>query len=178
MKPDLKEKLLLRMFSSLEYTEQFVENFTHFIDTGLEALEHYDALPVKPITAVNYNKIKKDADLWHLKVKPNFLGMKQGMLEALAKARRGDFSYVRSDAGNFRGLNRDMDGIREAFMDFIEPEIKQRYFELWKKSDYMATNIYLTLSDFWDPGQPLKEGITGLIDEQRLLKYLRPGEQP
>ena len=178
MTPELKEKLLLRLFSSFEYTEQFVNDFIQFIDTGLLALELYDALPVKPTNAANYAEVKKDADLWHLKVKPNFLGMKQGMLEALEKARQGDFSYVRADAGNFRALSKDMDGIRESFMDFIEPDVKARYFELWKKADYRATNIYLTFSGFWDPGQPLKEKITGPIDEQQLLKYLQPGEQP
>ncbi|KKO47271.1 hypothetical protein WG68_01090 [Arsukibacterium ikkense] len=178
MTPELQEKLLIRLFSSLEYTEQFVEDFTQFIDTGLLALEHYDALPVKPINVANYAEVKKDAELWHLKVKPNFLGMKQGMLEALEKARQGDFSYVMADAGNFRSLSKDMDGIREAFMDYIEPELKHHYFELWKKTDYRATNIYLTFMDFWKPGQPLKESITGPIDERWLLKHFQPGEQP
>lgn len=178
MTPELKEVLLLRLFASVEYAEQFAEHFKQFIDTGLLALAQYDALPVKPTAAENHNEIKKDADLWHLKVEPNFVRMRQNMQEAIDAARQGDFSYVRADAGNFRGLSRDMDGIREAFMDYIEPEIKQRYFELWKKADYGATNIYLTFSNFWDPGQPLKEKITGPIDEQRLLKYLQLGEKP
>lgn len=178
MTPDLKETLLLRLFASLEYAEQFAEDFTQFIDTGLLALAEYDALSVKPTTAANYTEIKKDADLWHLKVKPNFLRMKQNMQDAIAAARQGNFRVIRSAAGSFRALNKDMDGIREAFMDYIEPEIKQRYFELWKKADYGATNIYLTHRGFWDPGQPLKEKITGPIDEQQLLNYLQPGEQP
>lgn len=177
MAPDLKEQLLLRLFSSIEYSEQFAEHFIQFIDTGLLALEHYDALPVKPTTAANYNEVKKDADLWHLKVKPNFLGMREGILEAIEKARNGDFSYISSDAANLRGLSRDMDGIREAFMDFIEPEIKQRYFELWKIARTEGNNIYLTISNYWDVGQILDEEITGPINEQLLLQYLKPDEQ-
>lgn len=148
MKPDLKETLLLRLFTSLEYAEQFAEDFTQFIDTGLSELVEYDALLVKPTTAANYTEIKKDADLWHLKVKPNFIRMKQNMQDAIAAARQGNFRVMRSAAGSFRALSKDMDGIREAFMDYIEPEIKQRYFELWKKADYGATNIYLTYSGF------------------------------
>lgn len=175
--PALKEQLLLRLFSSIEYSEQFAEHFIQFIDTGLLALERYDALPVKPTTVANYNEVKKDADLWHLKVKPNYLGMREGILEAIEKARNGDFSYVSSDAANLRGLSRDMDGIREAFMDFIEPEIKQRYFELWKTAHKEGNNIYYTLRDFWDPGELLDEEITGPIDEQLLLQYLKPDEQ-
>lgn len=178
MRPDLKENLLLRLFASLEYAEQFAEDFTQFIDTGLSALDKYNALSVKPTTATNYTEIKKDADLWLLKVKPNFIRMKQNMQDALAAARQGNFRVIRSAAGSFRALSKDMDGIRESFMDYIEPETKQRYFELWKKADFGATNIYLTHSGFWDPGQPLKEKITGPIDEQQLLKYLQPDEQP
>ena len=178
MLPDLKERLLQRMFASVEFAEQFSEHFTQFIDTGLLALEQYEALPVKPTTATNYNEIKKDADLWHVKVKLNFLRMRQNMQDAIACAYQGNFRVIRSAAGNFRSLSKDMDGIREAFMDYIEPDIKQRYFELWKITSYEATNIYLTFSNFWDPGQLLKEKITGPIDEKQLLKYLQPGEQP
>ena len=178
MKPELKEKLLLRLFSSLEYTEQFVGHFIQFIDTGLLALEQFDNLSVKPLNVENYAEIKKDADLWHKKVKPNFLGMRKGMHEALAYAKQGDFSHIRCDAGNFKSLNKDMDGIREAFMDHIEPEVKTRYFALWKVAHTEGCNIYYTLSDFWDPGEIINTEITGPIDEQQLLKYLQPGEQP
>lgn len=178
MKPDLKETLLLRLFASLEYAEQFAEHFTQFIDTGLLALAQYDALPVKPITASNYNEIKKDADLWHLKVKPNFVRMRQNIQDAIAEARQGNFRVIRSAAGSFRGLNKDMDGIREAFMDLIEPDVKARYFELWTLAHTEGCNIYYTLSDHWDSGEILNTEITGPIDEQRLLKYLQPGEKP
>ena len=141
-------------------------------------MKNYDDLPIKPFNAPNYAEIKKDADLWHLKVKPNFLGMRKGMQEALNYAKQGDFSYIRADAGNFKALSKDMDGIRVAFMDFIDPEVKARYFTLWKLAHTEGCNIYYTLSDFWDPGEILNTKITGPIDEQQLLKYLQPGEHP
>lgn len=178
MTPELKEKLLLRLFSSLEYTKQFCEHFIQFIDTGLFALEQYEALPVKPTKELNYNEIKKDVELWHLKVKPNFLAMRKSMLEAFDQAKQGDFSYIRSDAGSFKALNKDMDGIRESFMDFIDPEIKSRYFKLWKLAHTEGCNIYYTLSSFWDPNEITNTKITGQIDEQLLLKHLEPGEHP
>jgi hypothetical protein len=34
----------------------------------------------------------------------------------------------------------------------------------------------LKVDDNWRPGSILKETITGPIDEQELLKYLKPGE--
>ena len=166
------------MFSSFEYTEQFVNDFIQFIDTGLLALELYDALPVKPTNAANYAEVKKDADLWHLKVKPNFVRMRQNMQDAIVAAQQGNFRVIRAAAGSFRGLNKDMDGIREAFMDFIEPDVKARYFELWTLAHTEGCNIYYTLSDHWDTGEILNTEITGPIDEQQLLKYLQPGEKP
>lgn len=178
MTPELKEQLLLRMFSSIEYMEEYSQHFIAFINTGLFALSQYEALAVKPVNHPNYSMVKTDVWSWNLKVKPNFIGMKENMIEAIDNARHGKFSTIRSAAGNFRGLSRDMDGIREAFMDFIDPAIKQRYFDEWKITSTMGSNIYLTLSDYWDPGQPLNERITGAIDEKVLLKYLQPGEQP
>ncbi|WP_445768121.1 hypothetical protein [Rheinheimera sp.] len=166
------------MFSSFEYTEQFVNDFIQFVDTGLLALELYDALPVKPTNAANYAEVKKDADLWHLKVKPNFVRMRQNMQDAIVAAQQGNFRVIRAAAGSFRGLNKDMDGIREAFMDFIEPDVKARYFELWTLSHTEGCNIYYTLSDHWDTGEILNTEITGPIDELQLLKYLQPGEKP
>ncbi|MCG3727793.1 hypothetical protein [Vibrio cincinnatiensis] len=178
MTPELKETLLVRYFSSLEYSEQFAEHFIQFIDTGLIALEQYDALPIKPVTADNYNSIEKDVYLWHLKVKPNFIRMRQNMQDAISSARNGDFRIISSAAGSFRGLTRNMDGIFETFMDYINPEIKSRYFELWDMADREGSNIYYSFRNFWEPGKILNTRITGPIDEQKLLTYLQPGEQP
>jgi hypothetical protein len=44
------------------------------------------------------------------------------------------------------------------------------------KAEQCASNIYRTIGDRWKPGSILKEFVTGPIDEQDLLKYLKPGE--
>lgn len=178
MKPEFKETLLLRMFSSIEYMEEYSQHFIAFIDTGLFALTQYEALAVKPVNHPNYYMVETDVRLWNLKVKPNFIGMRENIIEAVDNARQGKFPTIRSAAGNFRGLSRDMDGIREAFMDFIDPAIKQRYFDEWKITSTMGTNIYLTLSNYWRPTELLDTDITGKIAEDDLLKYLQHGEQP
>lgn len=178
MTPALKEKLLLRRFSSVDYMEEYAGHFINFIDTGLKALELYEQLPSKPASHPEYSNVVSDVRLWNLKVKPNFIRMKSNMHDAIENARQGKFSTIRSAAGNFRGLSKDMDGIRESFMDFIDPAIKQKYFEEWKITNKMGDNIYYTLSDFWDPSEILLEEITGFIDENKLLKYLSDGEIP
>jgi hypothetical protein len=178
MTPEMREKLLLRMFSSIEYMENYAQHFIEFIDTGLLALDVYEKSPSKPTADPDYSNVVSDVRLWKLKVKPNFIGMKENMEEALVNARAGKFSTIRSAAGNFRGLSKDMDGIRESFMDFIDPAIKEKYFEEWKTVSLMGDNIYYTLSDYWDPQDFLNEEITGVIDEKELLRYLSADEEP
>lgn len=178
MTPEMREKLLLRMFSSIGYMEDYAQHFIEFIDTGLLALDLYERSTSKPIADPDYSNVVSDVRLWKLKVKPNFLGMKENMAEALVNARAGKFSTIRSAAGNFRGLSKDMDGIRESFMDFIDPAIKQKYFAEWKVTNRMGGNIYYTLSGYWNPQEVLNEEITGVIDEKELLGYLSAGEEP
>lgn len=176
MTPEMKEKLLLRMFSSIKYMEEYTRHFIEFIDTGLLALDTYERLPVKPTNHPDYANVISDVRLWKLKVKPNFLGMRENIEAAIVNARRGKFSTIRSAAGNFRGLSKDMDGIRESFMDFIDPEIKQKYFAEWKIVGTMGDNIYKTIDARWRAGSILNEKITGFIDENELVKYLANGE--
>ncbi len=104
--------------------------------------------------------------------------MRKNIEQAIINARTGKFSTIRSAAGNFRGLSKDMDGIRESFMVFIDPAIKEKYFEEWDIVSTMGDNIYYTLSGYWDPQEILNEKITGVIDEKELLRYLSAGEVP
>lgn len=176
MTPEMKVKLLLRMFSSIEYMEEYAQHFMEFIDTGLLALDLYERLPSKPTADPDYSNVVSDVRLWNLKVKPNFLGMRKNIEQAIINARTGKFSTIRSAAGNFRGLSKDMDGIRESFMDFIDPAIKKKYFAEWKITNRMGGNIAKTVGSGWRPGSILDEEITGVIDEKELLRYLSAGE--
>jgi hypothetical protein len=104
--------------------------------------------------------------------------MKENIIESIQNARLGKFSTIRSAAGSFRGLSKDMDGIRESFMDFIDPAIKEKYFSEWKITRTMGNNIYLTLSQYWRDQEIHDQEITGPIDEQALLKYVLPNDKP
>jgi hypothetical protein len=174
MKPDLKEKLLLRMFSSAEYVERFIEHFVAAMDAAENGVVDYKIKPPKdPNLAVEYQlEIKQ----WETKVLPNFQRMKINAMEALSNYKKGQTSTMRSCTGNFRGLSKDMDGIGEEWWQVVDPTIRQNYFENLKIAGVMGDNILFTIIKGWKPGELLKESITGPINEQDLLKYLKHGE--
>jgi hypothetical protein len=176
MTPELKEQLLLRLFSSLEYMEEFTEHYV----AGLQAAE--DAFAVFEqkcnMDAALANRYAMEFRQWQERVIPNFRRMKENALLSLDKAKAGDFDYMDGATGNLRGLSKDMDGIGWDWWDEVESTYWKSHADNMNKAEKMGGNIYLTLSDFWDTGETLIEEITGPIDEQVLLKYLQPGEQP
>lgn len=178
MTPELKEKLLLKKFSSIEYMEEFSKHFFSFIEAGFSAVDAYKQNPPNPDIAGNkIQDFEGDLKLWELKVLPNFKRMYKHMETSISKARQGSYDSIESAAGNLRGLGKDMDGIRESFMDAVNPNIKNSYFDQLKLARRKGNNIYYTLDDWWEPGEILNEKITGPIDEQDLLRYLKPGDR-
>lgn len=176
MKPELKEKLLLRLFSSVEYMEEFT---MHYV-VGLQAADDAFSLFEK-----KYNIDARLAHLyamefrqWQERVIPNFRGMKENAILALNNAKQGEKSTIRSATGNLRGLSKDMDGIGDNWWLEVDELIRRKYADNMNKAKQMGGNIYHTLSDFWDPGEVLIENIIGPVDESLLLKYLLPGEHP
>ena len=176
MNPHTKSQLLKRKFQSLEYIEQFIDHYQQFIDTGLDALASYKEYKKKNPSFIPTKRMETDEWLWDKKVRPNFLGMRSSSVEALQNAKQGKKTTVRSLAGDFRGLSRSMDGIREAFMDIPDPSVKEEYLSLWKITSREARNIEKTINQWWKEDSILKESITGPIDEQELKNYLQPGE--
>jgi hypothetical protein len=176
MKPDKKIILLKRKFQSLDYIEAFIAHYQGFINTGLNALSLYKDYKKNNPSFIPTSNMDVDERLWDSKVAPNFLGMKSSSVESLNSARKGKTSTVRSLAGDFRGLSKSMDGIREAFMDVLDPEIKKNYMALWKITSREASNIEKAINQWWKDSSILDEEITGIIDEDELLHYLLPGE--
>ncbi|MGI9283265.1 MAG: hypothetical protein ACR2PX_27045 [Endozoicomonas sp.] len=176
MNPQIKSKLLKRKFQSLAYIEQFIEHYQQFIDTGLNALAAYKNYKKQTPAFVPTKSMETEEWFWDLKVKPNFLSMKLSSKEALQNAKLGKKTTVRSLAGDFRGLSRGMDGIRETFMEVPDPLVRKKYLALRKTTSTEASNIEITINQWWKDGEILRETITGPIDEQELLNYLKPGE--
>lgn len=172
----IKIHLLKRKFSSIEYLEDFINTYQLFIDHSLSALDQYKNVK-KQKTITPNRDMDIDEKLWDEKVKPNFLRMYRSSQTAIEKARLGDLSAIRSLAADFKGLSKSMDGVRESFMDTLEPEIKKTYFSLWKRNRVTAGNIVDTINNWWKDDEILDEEITGPVDEVNLLNYLKPGEQ-
>ena len=109
MTPELKEQLLLRLFSSIEYMEEFTEHYV----AGLQAAE--DAFAVFEqkynMDAALANRYAMEFRQWQERVIPNFRGMKQDAIFALGNAKQGQISTIRSTTGNLRGLSKDIDCI-------------------------------------------------------------------
>src|SRR5690554_3278668 len=86
--------------------------------------------------------------------------------------------YLDGLAGDFRGISRGFDGIRENFMDVATPEMRKEYRHLFNVVNFQACNIEKTINNWWKDTSIVDEDITGPIDEQELLNYLEPGENP
>jgi hypothetical protein len=116
-------------------------------------------------------------DAWGLKVLPNFKRMQSSMERALKEARQGDNWRMSSVVGSLRGLSKDMDGVTWDWWDYVDEEIWEKFSPNLTIAKQHGENIYWTLDDGWNPGEVLDEEITGPIDEQDLLRYLKPGEK-
>lgn len=175
MTSELKEKLLLRLFSSINYMEKFTQHYVVSLQAAEDAFsvfeKKYQATPTLS------NRYEMEFRQWKERVIPNFQGMKANVIEALQNARNSHFSTIRSATGNLRGLSKDMDGIGWSWWDEIESSYRSPYSQNISKAQIMGDNIYKTLSQYWKPGSILKESITGPIDEQELLGFLQSDEQ-
>jgi len=75
-------------------------------------------------------------------------------------------------------LSRDMDVLGEKWWDYVPLDIARKFGVNLSKAQQMASNIAWTLGEAWNDDEILRERITGPIDEQELLKYIKPGEKP
>lgn len=176
MTPELKEQLLLRLFSSIEYMEEFTDHYVAGLQAAADAFAAFEQK--YSLDANLASRYAMEFRQWQERVIPNFRGMKEDAIFALANAKQGKTSTIRSTTGNLRGLSKDMDGIGSDWWLEINDAIRLQYAENINKARQMGDNIYKTLSGFWRPGSIFKENITGPIDEQVLLKCLQPSEQP
>ena len=177
MNQTLKIKLLKRKFQSLEYIEKFIENYQHFLQTGLDGLEIYQKYRKANPDFIPSDYLLMEENFWEHRAKPNFYGMLRSSEESLSNFKAGKKSTVGALAGDFRGLSRGFDGIEEEFMDIASPELRKRYLKLYKQTSRQADNVAKTINERWKDSSILKETITGPIDEQDLLKYLEPDEK-
>ena len=175
----LKIKLLKRKFLSANYIKEFLDNYKKFHETGLAAFNAYQRYRRERPEFEPNDTLLREEDFWENRVCPNFEGNLGAMREVEALISRNDHRtnmYLDGLAGDFRGISRGFDGIEENFMDVATPEMRKEYLRLYKLTIRKAMIIEATINGWWNEGEILDEEITGPIDEQELLNYLKPDE--
>ncbi len=176
MSPELKKKLLERMFSSPEYIERFVKYLESAVEGLHESLEWFEQHPPQDVDWESWH-ISDKPEGWRMRAVPNFERMLKSAKTGLENARKGDYQVIEGLTGSMLGLSRDMDVLGEKWWDYVPEEIAFKFGKNLNHAVQMAKNIWRTVGDYWKtPESILKENITGPIDEQELLKYLQPGE--
>ena len=178
MDPQLKKKLLLRKFSNIEYMEQFRDYHRRALEATEEGINYFYKHPPDE----NWHQWHRSEwpETWEERTVANFRGMQNSINKGIQNARQGKLSTIRSAAGSFAGISKDMDGIGEKWWSYIPAEYEERFIINRGAASMRASNLRRTVGDYWDENDDdlLDEEITGPIDEQDLLRYLKPGEQP
>jgi len=163
------------MFSSEEYYQRMMDYYEKGVTGAKEGLEWFES---------HYTGGDKDvlhsAHGWRVRVIPNMEGYLSGRDEDIESYRQGDTGPMEGTAFNVMSLQRNISQhMSEEWWDYVPEELQNEYFENIYKAGKMASNIYRTLGGGFAarPGTITDEEITGPIDEQNLLKYLKPGER-
>lgn len=176
MNPELKEKLLQRMFSSPEYMREMERYFNAALEGLYESLEWFEKNPPEGVSWETWH-IAEKPEGWRIKAVPNLERLRKGIEEGIERVENGGSdALIRTVANNVMALSRDMDVLGDQWWDYVPQEIAFKYGKNMTKAKKMASNIAWTLGEAWKDDEILRERITGPIDEQELLKYLKPGE--
>ena len=175
MNPELRKKLLERMFFSPEYIERFVKYFESAVEGLHESLEWFEQHPPQDVDWESWH-ISNKPEGWRMRAVPNFERMLKSAKTGLENARQGDYQVIEGLTGSMLGLSRDMDVLGEKWWDYVPQDIAFKFGKNLGQAEQMAANIAWTLGDAWNDDEILRERITGPINEQQLLKYLKPGE--
>mgnify|MGYP000445225002 CR=1 FL=1 len=178
MNAQLKKKLLLRKFASIEYMEEFRDYHRGALEAMEEGINYFYRHP--PDEDWHQWHRSEWPETWEERAVANFRGMQRSITEGIQNAQRSKWSTIRSAAGAFTGISKDMDGMGEKWWSYIPGEYQERFDENLAAAIKRASNIWETVGEYWDENDDdlLKETITGPVDEQDLLRYLNPGEQP
>lgn len=175
MNDEIKRELLRRKFTSIEYMEELC----HYHRKSLEGLKESIAWFYNHLPDVDWQgwNIADRPDGWENRAVPNFEGAQKSFEEGIEYFKQGDIRYMRSATGSLKGIDKDMDNLGRKWLDYVDLETRRKYGVNLGKAKKIASNIYWTLAGSWEGDEILNEEITGPIDEQDLLRYLKPGEK-
>ena len=174
MNKHAKKILLERKFSSIDYIREYVDGYQNIVealDAGMKEFE----LQLQQNPSLNVDNFKQ----WQQRGAPNIKRGAHNALEHFEKAKNGHLTGIASSAGNLRGLSRDVDNIGGfgQWWHEIDSKYWDDFYTSYMETETIGSNIDRQISNAWrTENSILDEEITGPIDEQELLNYLKPGE--
>jgi hypothetical protein len=176
MTPEMKKKLLLRKFSSIEYMEELYTYFSKAVDGLYESIEWFSNHP--PDVDWQSWHIGERPEGWEKRAVPNFEGYLESISQGIEDYKKGDSNRIRGTSNCIMSLSKDMDVLGEKWWDYVDVNVARKFGVNLGKAMEIASNIWRTVGEYWrSPESVLDEEITGPIDEQELLRYLKPGEK-
>jgi hypothetical protein len=175
MDAKMKEDLLNRKFSSLEYMEEMSEFHKRSLEAMIKALEYFYAHP----PAEDWHTWHRSdwPETWEERALRNFSGMQASIEKGILQFKNTqELTSIEGTAGDLHGIFRDLDNIGFKWWDYVPKTLKDEFHNSLVNARDIASNIWRTVGEYWKPGSILKESVTGPIDEEELLKYLKPGE--
>jgi len=174
----LKRTLLERKFRIIEYMEEMRSYHQQAIDALIAALQHIYNNPPKGADW----KIWPQADrpgVWEERALRNIQGTHKSVERGITNAKAGNFSTIRNATGSLQGIFGNLTNMSWKWWGYIDPSYKDTFTLKLAQAEAMASNVRCEIGGYWRiPGSMLDEEITGPIDEQDLLRYLKPGENP
>jgi len=178
MNREMKRKLLTRKFSSIEYMEEMVAFHKKAIEGLQAAVQWFYDNPPQDVDWQGWH-VSDRPDGWEDRALPNFQMNQSAFSEGVEKAKQGDLTYIEDATGSLQSFSKDMDVLGDKWLEYVPPEIIQQYGGNMYKTRKRASNIWWTVGEYWDNDEEiLDEEITGPVDEEDLLSYLKPGESP
>jgi len=169
-----KKELLSRKFTSIEYMTEYVEFFNQMVDSLLVGMGAFQQLQQQ-----NPNIDAHNFSAWESHGLPILEGDLAYAMDALKKARNGDFMYISGSAGNLRGISKDVDNIGGfgEWWQRIDNKYEDDFRRKLSRTKKIGSNIHWTICGDWNDDEILRETITGPIDDADLLNYLKPNEK-
>jgi len=175
MTPETRKKLLLRKFSSVDYMEELLAYFSKAVDGLYESIKWFYNHP--PETDWQSWHISDRPDGWEKRAVPNFEGYLESIRQGIENYKSGDPDRIRGTSNCIMSLSKALDNLGEKWWDYVDLETGRRFGVNLGKAQKIAANICWTVAEYWDDDEILDEEVTGPIDEQDLLRYLKPGEE-
>jgi len=177
MNDELKRKLLTRKFSSIEYMEEMSKYHDTAITGMVDSINWFHDNQPQDVDWESWH-ISDKPEEWGRRALPNFRMTQNAFEEGIEKAKQGDFTYIEDATGSIQGLDKDMDVLGNLWWDYVDLDVARKYGLNMNEAEQRASNIWRTVGEYWKtPESILKETITGTVDEQDLLRYLKPDEK-